>query len=163
MQTKARALFQQALSSFFSTKQCMTMHDNNRSLYRKRQNRVEAVVRSGRGDETKRDEKDDLHCGVFSHSAMKDTGKESSGPLPAAEQSHPHATTTPPIQTHQESIVEAVALHIHPHSFECLLNAQMQSQHLLISETSYIYITLTFKCPHVFSPPSLRRHLIFSF
>lgn len=100
MQTKARALFQQALSSFFSTKQCMTMHDNNRSLYRKRQNRFEAVVRSGRGDETKRDEKDDLHCGVFSHSAMKDTGKESSGPLPAAEQSHPHATTTPPIQTH---------------------------------------------------------------
>lgn len=78
----------------------MTMHDNNRSLYRKRQNRVEAVVRSGRGDETKRDEKDDLHCGVFSHSAMKDTGKESSGPLPAAEQSHPHTTTTPPIQTH---------------------------------------------------------------
>lgn len=36
----------------------------------------------------------------FSHSAMKDTGEESSGPLPAAEQSHPYATTTPPIQAH---------------------------------------------------------------
>lgn len=153
MQTKARALFQRALSSFFTTKQCMTMHGNNRSLYGKRQNRVEAVVRSGRGDETKRDEKDDLHCGVFSHSAMKDTGEESSGPLPAAEQSHPYATTTPPIQTHSESIVGAVALHIHPRSSEWLLNAQMQSQHLLVSETSYIYITLTFTRPHVYFPP----------
>lgn len=75
MQTKARALFQRALSSFSfffpRAKQCMTMHGNNRSLYGKRQNRVEAVVRSGRGDETKRDERDDLHCGVVSHSAMK--------------------------------------------------------------------------------------------
>lgn len=77
----------------------MTVHGNNGSLYGKRQNRVEAVVRSGRADETKRDE-DDLHCGAFSHPAMKDTGEESSGPLPAEEQSLPRGTTTPPIQTH---------------------------------------------------------------
>lgn len=109
MQTKASSLFQQALSSFFSAKQCMTACGNNSSLCGKRQNRVEAVVRSGRADETKRDEKDDLHCGVFSHPAIKDTGEESSGPLPAEEQSHPSATTTSPIRAHQQSIVNAAA------------------------------------------------------
>ncbi|CAB1425244.1 unnamed protein product [Pleuronectes platessa] len=56
-----------------STEQWLTMRGTNRSLCGKWQNRVEAVVRSGRGDETKWDERDDLHCGVFSRSAMKDT------------------------------------------------------------------------------------------
>lgn len=56
---------------FPRVKQCTAMHDNNGSLYGRRQNRVEAIVRSGRGDETKRDERDNLHCGVVSHSAMK--------------------------------------------------------------------------------------------
>ena len=56
---------------FSCVKQCIAMHDNNGSLYGRRQNRVEAIVRSGRGDETKRDERDNLHCGVVSHSAMK--------------------------------------------------------------------------------------------
>lgn len=73
MQTKARLLFQRALSLFFfsarnNTRQCTT---DNRSLYGRQQNRVGPVVRSGRGDETKLDESDDLHFGVVSHCAMK--------------------------------------------------------------------------------------------
>lgn len=73
MQTKARLLFQWASSLFFfsarnNTRQCAA---DNRSLYEREQNRVGPVVRSGREDETKRDESDDLHFGVVSHSAMK--------------------------------------------------------------------------------------------
>lgn len=78
------------------------MRRNNGSLYEERQNRGEDAARSGRRDETKRDERDNLHCDAFSHSAVKDTGEEeSSGPLPAEEQSP--AVTTPPIRTRYES------------------------------------------------------------
>lgn len=55
---------------FFSTKQCVTMRGKQRQpLWGERQNESRGRLREvAEENETKRDERDDLHCAVFSHS-----------------------------------------------------------------------------------------------
>lgn len=160
--TKARAPFQRALSPFFSTKQCVTMRGKQREPLwgGNRQNGVEAAARSGRGDETKRDERErsSLWRLFFSHSAMKDTGEESSGRLPAVEQSRPYAAATPLIQTRSGSIVGAVA----PYIRQVLNGRDAITTSACIRSISHLHNPYIHTPACVFSG-SLRRRLIFFF